>query len=185
MSSASATPPTLKSRWLKSLQRIPASNASNQRALCALEISHPEKLISSLTPSTNPSGLIAMRPSANPTVLAVLQKCLGEELTKDVLSRMGTPETKKRLSENTDRALNSGAFGIRGLSARMQREEGRVLGIRPYGLGHSGSGSRGQLELEKGAQGPCCRRNWSSNGCVRGGRVTCRASFGELALISR
>jgi len=92
---------------------FPPLTLQTQRALCALELSHPDKVTTALDALYE-----ALWVKGNPAVGKadgfgpVLQKCLGEELTKELLSRMGSPETKKHLSENTNRAFVGGAFGI-------------------------------------------------------------------------
>ena len=46
------------------------------------------------------------------TISSALTKVLGEAEAKQVMEKMGSPEAKKKLSENSDWALEEGCFGL-------------------------------------------------------------------------
>jgi 2-hydroxychromene-2-carboxylate isomerase len=92
---------------------FPILTLQTQRAMCALELLDPIKLPTALDALyaafwVHSNSAVGTAPGFAP----VLQKALGEELTKRVLDGMNGKEAKGRLSANTDQALNGGAFGL-------------------------------------------------------------------------
>lgn len=73
----------------------------------------------------------------------ILSKVLGEEVVRENLERMGTPEVKGQLVKNTDQALNEGAFGL----PWFQCENGRGEKEGFWGFDHLGQVVR-FLELD-------------------------------------
>ena len=92
---------------------FPPLTLNTQRALCALELTSPEKIPTALDALyqsfwRDGNTLIGKPEGFGP----VLEKALGKDVAKDMLERMGGKEAKGRLSENTDKAMSLGAFGI-------------------------------------------------------------------------
>ena len=93
---------------------FPPRTVSVQRALCALELhGQPQNLAKVLDELyrefwVRGNGKIGTVEAFGP----IFAKVLGEVQAKEILKEMGEAEAKKRLTENTDRAFRSGAFGI-------------------------------------------------------------------------
>ncbi len=91
---------------------FPQPTLNTQRALCAIEISHPEKL-SDCFAALYQAFWVEGKTIGKPEVFGpVLNAVLGETDTKTILEKVGSPEAKKRLSENSDLAMAEGAFGL-------------------------------------------------------------------------
>ena len=110
-----------RKRWAKAFKipisedtpkPFPQPTLNTQRALCAIEISHPDKLsdaFASLYQAFWVEGKTIGKPEA---IAPALQKVFGEAETKTIIEKMSSPEAKKRLSENSDAAMAEGAFGL-------------------------------------------------------------------------
>ncbi len=70
-----------------------------------------------------------------PDVFAkVLTPVLGEEVVKHHVERLGSPEVKKQLLQNTDRSFKEGAFGLPWF--QCENSKGEVEGL--WGFDHLG-----------------------------------------------
>ena len=131
---------------------FPPLTLNTQRALCALQLSEPAKIPDALDALyasfwRDGNGQIAKPEGFGP----VLEKALGKEKAADVLKRMGSAEAKKRLSENTDKAMQSGAFGIPWWECENSKGEVECF----WGFDHLGQvvrflGLDGRVEVEEG-----------------------------------
>lgn len=91
---------------------FPQPTLQTQRVLCAIELNHPDKLADSFA-ALYEAFWIEGKPINNPEVIApALAKIFGEDETKKIMEKAGSPEAKKRLSENSDKAIEYGAFGL-------------------------------------------------------------------------
>ncbi len=131
---------------------FPPLTLNTQRALCALQLSNPAKIpdvLDALYASfwKDGNGAIGKPEGFGP----ILEKVLGNEEAGDVLARMGGKEAKGRLSENTDKAMQSGAFGIPWWECENERGEVECF----WGFDHMGQvvrylGLDGRVEVEEG-----------------------------------
>ncbi len=91
---------------------FPQPTLNTQRALCAIEASHPDKLTDCFA-ALYQAFWVEGQTIGKPEVISpVLAKVLGEENTKSVMEKMSSPEAKKALSQNSEEAFNDGAFGL-------------------------------------------------------------------------
>lgn len=96
----------------KTPEGFPPNTITAQRALVAIQASNPSKLSSAFA-SLYQSFWVEAKPIGKPeTVSAALANVLSEGEVKDVMAKVGTPEVKKGLSENTDQSMKDGAFGL-------------------------------------------------------------------------
>jgi len=104
------------------------------RALCALTAITPDqKPLCDALDGLYRAYWIEHRQTYKPEILAeVLKEALGDELTGQVLGKMGQ-EGKQILAENTDRAFKDGAFG---LPYFICENEGKTEGF--WGVDHIG-----------------------------------------------
>lgn len=115
---------------------FPKPTLHAQRFLTSLSMTHPEQLPKALDAlyaafwtDPNESNL------PDPKVFAkVLTPVLGEDLVRQHIERMASPEAKKQLLDNTDRAMKDGAFGIPWFQCENSR--GEVEGF--WGFDHLG-----------------------------------------------
>ncbi|EXJ81357.1 hypothetical protein A1O3_07647 [Capronia epimyces CBS 606.96] len=72
---------------------------------------------------------------ADPAVFGpILSQVLGQEVVRDGLDRIASPQVKKQLVANTDRALDAGAFGLPWFQCRNARGEVEAF----WGFDHLG-----------------------------------------------
>ncbi|KAK3691703.1 hypothetical protein LTR37_018496 [Vermiconidia calcicola] len=91
---------------------FPQPTLNTQRALCAIEMSQPEKLTDCFD-ALYQAFWVENQTIGKPEVIApVLTKALGEKDAKSIMEKMSSAEAKKRLSENSDAAMAEGAFGL-------------------------------------------------------------------------
>ena len=131
---------------------FPPLTLNTQRALCALEISSPQSIptaFDALYASfwRNGNHLIGKPEGFGP----VLEQSLGKDVAKDLLERMGGKEAKGRLSENTDKAMSLGAFGIPWYECENEKGEKECF----WGFDHLGQVVRfldldGSVEVDEG-----------------------------------
>jgi len=132
---------------------FPVLTLQTQRALCALEIGHPELMTGALDAlyqahwAQGDSSVGQLE-----GVGKVLNAVLGEEVVKDGLGKAAGKEAKDRLAENTERAFKSGAFGLPWFECENERGEQQGF----WGVDHLGQvvrflGLEGRVELERSA----------------------------------
>lgn len=91
---------------------FPQPTLNTQRALCAIEQSHPEKL-SDCFAALYQAFWVEAQTIGKPEIFGpVLAKVLGEDGAKEIVEASKGPEAKKKLSENSDLAMGEGAFGL-------------------------------------------------------------------------
>jgi len=91
---------------------FPQPTLQPQRALCAVSVSHPEKL-SECFAAFYHAFFVELQTIGKPEVFGeCLKKVLGEGDAEKVLEATGGSEAKKLLTENTELALEEGAFGL-------------------------------------------------------------------------
>jgi hypothetical protein len=147
---------------------FPQPTLNTQRALCAIEASQPDRIADCFT-ALYQAFWVEGKTIGKPEVFGpVLAKVIGEDGAKAAIEKMGQPEAKKRLSENSDKAMEEGAFGlpwfvatnsegvvsawlrldvgIRSVLIRSACAEGNLLGCRSprSGGGASWSGQKGR-----------------------------------------
>lgn len=91
---------------------FPQSTVNTQRALCAIEMSQPEKLtdaISALYQAFWVEGQTIGKPEV---ITPVLERVFGDSEAKEIMKKVSSPEVKKRLSDNSDASMAEGAFGL-------------------------------------------------------------------------
>jgi 2-hydroxychromene-2-carboxylate isomerase len=104
-------------------QPFPQPTLNTQRALCAVELAHPEKL-SDCFAALYQAFWVESKTIGKPEVFGpVLESVLGTEEGKKMVEKAGQPEAKKRLSENSDLAMAEGAFGLPWFVATNSRGE--------------------------------------------------------------
>ncbi len=93
-------------------QPFPQPTLNTQRALCAIEMSHPDKLGDCFA-ALYQKFWVEGKTIGKPEVFGpVLIQVLGEKDGKAILEKVGSPEVKKRLTDNSDWAFDEGAFGL-------------------------------------------------------------------------
>ena len=110
-----------RKRWQKAFnipmldgtpQPFPQPTLNTQRALCAIELAHPDKL-SDCFAALYQAFWVESKTIGKPEVFGpVLESVLGKEEGKKMVEAAGKPEAKKRLSENSDASMAEGAFGL-------------------------------------------------------------------------
>ena len=94
-------------------QPFPQSTLTTQRALCAIEASHPQHLpeaFAALYHAFWVEGKIIGQPE---NIADALRPVLGEEKTKAMMGKLGDKEIKARLTRNTEIAVEEeGCFGL-------------------------------------------------------------------------
>ncbi len=91
---------------------FPQPTLNTQRALCAIEMAHPDKLPDSFAALYH-AFWVEGKTIGKPEVIGpALQQVFGEAGAKEILEKVGSAEVKKRLSENSDWAMEKGAFGL-------------------------------------------------------------------------
>ena len=95
----------------KSPEGFPPLTLNTQRALCALQINHPNQIPSALDALYTAFWATGAAPAIGKpeTFGPILSSVDGGE---DAVKQMGSSEAKARLVANTDAALADGAFGI-------------------------------------------------------------------------
>jgi 2-hydroxychromene-2-carboxylate isomerase len=131
---------------------FPPLTLNTQRALCALEISSPQSIPTALDALyasfwRHGNHLIGKPEGFGP----VLEEALGKGVAKDLLERMSGKEAKGRLRENTDKAMNLGAFGIPWYECENKKAERECF----WGFDHLGQVVRfldldGSVEVDEG-----------------------------------
>ena len=110
-----------RKRWQKAFnvpmmdespQPFPQPTINTQRALCAVEMSHPDKLGDCFAALYH-AFWVEGQTIGKPEVIApAITKALGEADAKKIMEQISTPAVKKKLTENSDDAMASGAFGL-------------------------------------------------------------------------
>lgn len=91
---------------------FPQPTINTQRTLCAIEMAHPDKLSDSFD-ALYKAFWYEEKPINQPeNIAAALQTVFGEAETKKIMEKMGAAEVKKRLTENSDMAMEKGCFGL-------------------------------------------------------------------------
>lgn len=91
---------------------FPQSTINVQRALCAIEMAHPEKLGDCFAALYQAFWVEEKTINKPENFGPALQKVLGESETKKILEQVGGADAKKRLSENSATAIEKGCFGL-------------------------------------------------------------------------
>ncbi|MCJ1255016.1 hypothetical protein MMC24_002832 [Lignoscripta atroalba] len=113
---------------------FPVSTLATQRAVAALSLVSPEKVLDTVTALYN-TFFVERKPIHTPEgILAVLEKTIGGAEAKAVLEKSTTEEAKKLLSDNTEQALAEGAFGLPWIVAT--NAQGKKQGF--WGFDHLG-----------------------------------------------
>jgi 2-hydroxychromene-2-carboxylate isomerase len=91
---------------------FPQPTLNTQRALCAIETAHPDKL-SDCFGALYQAFWVESQTIGKPEVFGpVLAKVLGEQGAKEIVEASKGPDAKGRLSKNSDWAMEEGAFGL-------------------------------------------------------------------------
>jgi 2-hydroxychromene-2-carboxylate isomerase len=102
---------------------FPQPTLNTQRALCAIELSHPEKL-SDCFAALYQAFWVEGKTIGKPEIFGpVLEGVLGEQEGRKMVEAASQPEAKKKLSENSDLAMAEGAFGLPWFVATNSRGE--------------------------------------------------------------
>lgn len=93
---------------------FPANTLQTQRALCALELLSPQHLPAAIDALYNAYWVTEGDTDINSpaAIHSILKPVLGDELAGKVMARIGDADVKKRLLENTEWAVEKGAFGL-------------------------------------------------------------------------
>ncbi|KAK5173408.1 uncharacterized protein LTR77_002089 [Saxophila tyrrhenica] len=93
-------------------QPFPQPTLNPQRALCAIQSSHPAQLTDCFA-ALYQAFWVEGQTIGKPEIFGpVLEKVLGVEAAKGVLEAAKGKEAKERLSGNSDWAMDEGAFGL-------------------------------------------------------------------------
>lgn len=137
----------------KSPEPFPQLTLHTMRAMCAVSLLCPDRLTDCFD-ALYAAFWIERQTISKPEVFGpVLAKVLGEAQAKKVLESAGGAEAKKLLSDNTELAVNEGAFGLPWFVATNAQGEkagfwgfdhlGQVL--EHLGLERNGDGYRAML----------------------------------------
>jgi len=133
----------------KTPEGFPPNTITAQRALVAVQGSQPDKLTAAFA-ALYQSFWVEAQPIGKPeTVTSSLANVFGEAEVKELMAKVGTPEVKKGLSENTELAMGNGAFGLPWFVATNAKGETEGFwGIDHLGLviRHLGLEGRGSEE---------------------------------------
>ncbi|KAH3916106.1 glutathione S-transferase kappa [Parastagonospora nodorum] len=114
---------------------FPINTIAIQRALASLEISHPQSMPQAIGLFWENFWVQYNDPMKPENLSAIVRTIVGsEEGAKKVLESTKGEEVKKRLSENTDKALKGGAFGLPWFEATNAK--GETEGF--WGVDHMG-----------------------------------------------
>jgi len=113
---------------------FPQPTITAQRALCAIEINHPEKLPAAYAALCHALWVEGKTVNKPDVIAPALQKVFSEEEVKTIMRQAGEAEAKKRLNDNGAKALESGAFGLPWFVA--ENSEGKVETF--WGVDHLG-----------------------------------------------
>ncbi|KAF2149788.1 putative 2-hydroxychromene-2-carboxylate isomerase [Myriangium duriaei CBS 260.36] len=130
-------------RWAKnanipiaaqSPEGFPPNTIAPMRALAALELADATKLPSAFE-ELYKSFWVERKPVQEADVYEpALKRAVGDELAGKVLAEIGSAEVKQRLTENTEKAIKDGAFGLPWMVAT--NAEGKTEGY--WGFDHLG-----------------------------------------------
>ncbi|EMC91239.1 hypothetical protein BAUCODRAFT_319300 [Baudoinia panamericana UAMH 10762] len=96
----------------KTPEPFPQLTLTAQRALCAVVLHQPAKLDACIEALYN-TFWIERKPIKDAAVVtAALATVLGEAEAKRMLEKAGSPEVKKLLTDNSNLAIDEGAFGL-------------------------------------------------------------------------
>ncbi|KAI9818110.1 MAG: hypothetical protein M1827_000735 [Pycnora praestabilis] len=126
-----------------------------QRALCALTLTNPERLIettAALYKELWVERKVIHKPDA---LLSILQRVLGEAEGKATMEKSTSDEAKKLLTANTEKALQQGCFGLPWFIAT--NAEGKEESY--WGFDHLGQ-VIDHLELERPKRGSATEGGW-------------------------
>ena len=91
---------------------FPQPTINTQRALCAIELNHPDKLADSFSALYEAFWVQGKTINLPENIAPALATVFSEGETKEIMKQASSPEAKKRLSENSDLALGKEAFGL-------------------------------------------------------------------------
>lgn len=115
-------------------QPFPQLTLHAMRAVCAVSLLYPDKLIDCFT-ALYEAFWIRRETISKPEVFGpVFLEVLGEEKGKEVLEKAGSKEAKGLLMGNTEVAVEEGAFGLPWFTATNAK--GEVEGF--WGIDHLG-----------------------------------------------
>ena len=110
-----------RKRWQKAFnipmteetpQPFPQPTISTQRALCAIEMSHPDKLADCFAVLYQAFWVEAQTIGKPEVIAPAISKVLGEADAKKIMEQISTAAVKKKLTDNSDDAMAAGAFGL-------------------------------------------------------------------------
>ena len=84
---------------------FPQPTINTQRALCAIEMTHPDKLSDCFGALYHAFWVEGQTIGKPDVITPVLTKVLGEAEAKKVMENVSSDEVKKRLSANSDKAM--------------------------------------------------------------------------------
>jgi 2-hydroxychromene-2-carboxylate isomerase len=130
---------------------FPSVTLQAQRALCVLEATYPQPIPTAFDVLYHSLWVDANGDIHKPEVFGpILDKAIGNDITKKIIEERGSKSAKDRLAANTDQAMNSGAFGIPWWECT--NEEGKTETF--WGFDHLGMVTRfleldGKLKAQK------------------------------------
>lgn len=132
---------------------FPPNTLPAQRALCTIQSQHPEKLSAALDALYQAFWAEGKPIGEAQVVEKGLARVFGGEQAKEIVASVAKPEVKKLLNDNTQAALESGAFGLPWFVATdAQGREDVFFGfdrlhmvVEHLGLGEGESGLRALL----------------------------------------
>lgn len=114
---------------------FPQPTLNTQRALAAIELNHPHSKLSDAFAALYEAFWVEGKTINKPeNISPALNKVFSEDETKKIMEQAGQAEAKKRLSENSDKALGYGAFGLPWFVATNERGEEETF----WGVDHMG-----------------------------------------------
>lgn len=91
---------------------FPPNTLPVQRALCTVQAEHPEKLPEAAAALYQTFWVEGKQIGELEVVKAGLAKVFGEGKAAEIVATVTKPEVKKHLNQNTEAALERGAFGL-------------------------------------------------------------------------
>lgn len=146
-----------KQRWAKLFnipmaektpEPFPQPTINTQRALCVIEADYPDKLGDCFAALYKAFWEERQTIGKVDVIGPVLAKVLGEAETKKVMDKIGSPEAKKALKDNSDVSMAEGAFGLPWWVATNVKGEKEAF----WGFDHLGQ-VIDHLGLERSEQG--------------------------------
>jgi len=131
----------------KAPEGFPPLTVQVMRAICAIEMSMPEKLEQVFAELYLALWVNGKQAQKVEVFGPVIEQVLGAEKGKEILERIGSPEVKAQLQKNTDAAFEAGAFGLPWFVATNTK--GETQGY--WGFDHLGQ-VMDHLGLERGKE---------------------------------